>query len=108
MFALNQRAERQTIAREAAESKLAAVEAAEAAENLAANSQGLYSGLEGLTGEDLESEGYKQRSGISVQVLEADLEQFCLRVTNSVLVGDPWRTATYRSADQTLSPSDDC
>lgn len=91
-----------------AASRAALVDAAAAVERYAKARDGFYSGLTGRGQEFLEEFGFDPHRGITVSVVSSASDSYCLRAANGNLGPDEWRTATYSSTDQTVSPRDDC
>jgi type IV pilus assembly protein PilA len=85
--------------------KSALREGATAAEASVTNSGGNYSAL---TLAELQSQGYKVSSGISVSIT-ATSTTYCLTASHSLLAApNPWKTGTYDSDDGRFTDSDTC
>lgn len=108
VFMVSRHQERVDRAGAVAQSRATLVDAAAAVENYAQGSDGFYSGLKDKGGEFLADYGMEVRKSVSVRVFDAGADWYCLRVTNNDLGPDDWRTATYSSADRTISPEDSC
>lgn len=94
-------------AEEIQETKTALLYGARAMEKNASSQDGFYTSIE-LDDSATSIEGYELPSNIDLAVLETEGETYCLQATNTSIVADPWRTATYESSDQSFSPDDEC
>ena len=81
--------------------------AATAAESYATGANGSYATMDLA---DLQTEGFKSASDVTVSVLSADATSYCIEAehTGGLEASDPWQIATYSSAEGEPSDSDTC
>jgi Tfp pilus assembly protein PilE len=94
-------------AEQIAATKTALLHAAMAMEQDGSDNDGFYREIT-LDAEDVAIRDYKLPDSIAISVKATDGETYCLQATNGKLVGSNWRTATYKSSDQSFSADDQC